>query len=68
MKAFTFLGLVVTTCKQPGGAPLCDRAWTRELNGNREWQSIAILLTPWAKDQYGQHKPQRALVIGVKKR
>jgi hypothetical protein len=66
MKAHTLGRLIVTTCNQPGNAPFVDRARTieREEWGSREWKSVAILLTPWRKDEHGQHRPQRALVLG----
>ena len=55
--------LIVTTCRQPTGAPLIDDGWTIDQEGNR-YASRSVLLTPWRKNRYGEHERQRALTIG----
>lgn len=62
-RAQRFGRLIVTTCRQGEGAPWIDDAWTHDREGNR-YASKAILLTPWRKNRYGEHRRQRALVIG----
>lgn len=57
--------LILTSCRQAAGAPVFDKAWTHDREGNR-YTSLAILLTPWRKNRYGEHERQRALVVGWK--
>jgi hypothetical protein len=63
-----FLGpYIITTAKQPAGAPLVDRCRTRVHGGRRdkEWYAgYAILCTPWNRNEYGDIAEQIALVVG----
>lgn len=64
--ARVFGRLLLTTCMQAEGAPLIDRCTTRD-NGDGRWaRGIAVLLTPWRRNRYGEASPQVALVIAWK--
>jgi hypothetical protein len=62
-KGHRFGRLIVTSCRQPAGAPFIDQGFTRDADG-REYASRSILLAPWKKNEYGEHAHQRALTIG----
>lgn len=55
--------LIVTTCHNGTGAPLVDDSFIRDQEGN-EYVGWSVLLTPWRKNEYGEHLRQRALTIG----
>jgi hypothetical protein len=59
--------LVVTTCKQGTCRRIVDQAWTYDHDGNR-YESVAIILRPWRRNQWGEYPPQRALVVGWRQR
>ena len=60
---FMFSRYIVTTCAQGGHAPLVDRCFVEEEHG-KKFEGIAILLTPWRRNQWGESLPQTALVFG----
>lgn len=55
--------LIVTTYHNGTGAPIVDDAFVRDQEGN-EYVGKSILLTPWRKNEYGEHRRQLALTIG----
>lgn len=55
--------LIVSTCHQPDGAPIIDRGHTRNDQG-REFRTRVLLLRPWQRNEYGDRRGGRALVIG----
>ncbi len=65
MKGIVVGPLIVTTVTQGLGAPVFDRAMTSTPQGQR-FKSIAIHLTPWRKNQYGDREIGRALVLGLR--
>ena len=62
-KAHVFGKLVISTCNQASGAAFIDRAFTEDIEGH-QYASVAILLTPWKRNRFGESLPQLALVIG----
>jgi hypothetical protein len=54
--------LCLAWCNQAGGAPLVDRCFSKDRRG-RIYNGIAVLLTPWRRNIYGNSLPQRAAVI-----
>ena len=62
-KGYRVWRLIVTTCRQPTGAPLVDDAYVNDAEGHR-YTGKSILLTPWRKNEYGEHARQRALTVG----
>lgn len=62
-RAIKLWRLIFTTCHQASGAPFADDAYTHDREGNR-YTGKAFLLTPWRRNEYGEHAKQRALVIG----
>lgn len=62
-KGYKIWRLIFTSCIQGIGAPLIDKAFIRDKEGNG-YKAIAILLLPWKKNQYGESLIQKALVIG----
>lgn len=62
-RAWVIGRLCVTSCNQAQGAPWVDRCWSRTPSGEC-FAGIAILLTPWRRNRFGETLMQRALVIG----
>ena len=61
-KAYRFGRLILTTCLQ-SAAPVFDRCWATDREGNR-YEGVAVLLTPWRRDSYGERPLMRAIVLG----
>lgn len=55
--------LVVSTTHQASGAPIVDRAFTRDEQG-RTYAGVAIHLSPWRRNCYGDRDLGLALVLG----
>lgn len=62
-KGHRFWKLILTTCRQPTGAPVVDDAWINDQEGHR-YKGKSILLMPWRKNAYGEHAAQRAFTVG----
>ena len=62
-KSFILGRFIITTTTQAGRAPFMDRATICHEDGRR-WDGVALLLTPWKRDRYGDSLPQLALVFG----
>jgi hypothetical protein len=65
-RAQRFGRLIVTTCIQGTCWRIVDEATTHDREGNR-YASVAIILRPWRRNEYGEYQSQRALVIGWKR-
>lgn len=55
--------MIVTTCIQGTCRRIVDRAFTQDREGNR-YESVAIILSPWRRNEWGEYLSQRVLVIG----
>jgi len=55
-------GVIVTTVNQGITRSWMDRCWTTTTEGVRG-EGVAIHLTPWQRNRWGEIKPGRALVL-----
>lgn len=66
------LPVIVTTGRQSAGAPLADHCYTSLKTVNDDgavlretkFEGRAILLTPWRRNEHGESRAQRTLVLG----
>lgn len=64
-KTITVGRLLLATAPQAAGAPIIDRSVTEETkHPYRHWRSLAIHLTPWRRNEYGDRAAGLALVFG----
>jgi hypothetical protein len=61
--AHVLFGFIFTTVIQPTGAPIVDRCGGRTQEGRR-WRGVAIHLSPWHKNEYGDRERGLALCLG----
>jgi hypothetical protein len=62
-RGYRFGRLLLTTCRQPTGAPFVDDSFSHDLEGN-EYVGKSVLLAPWRRNEYGEHARQRAFTVG----
>ena len=56
--------ICITTTIQGSGAPLIDKCLTCAIDGTL-YKGVAILLSPWKRNSYGESLEQVALVLSV---
>lgn len=61
-KGYKMGKLLITTTIQATHAPLVDTCSSRDQAGN-QYKGLAILLKPWARNEFGESLSQRALVL-----
>ena len=65
-KGYKLGRVLVTTTIQAQGAPFIDCACAKDGDG-LNYRAIAILLTPWRRNRFGESEIQTALVIGLRR-